>query len=345
MTGPVLPLTLIRDLYTRMLLTRIVDDYTWKLHTQGHIDIIARACGHEAAQVGSAICIEKGVDFTLPYYRDLGVVLTIGMTPYEVFRTYLQAQTTHSCAQDHQQPTEIQEFPQHHWGYHKHNTVTGPAPVATQILHAAGIAFASKLRKARAVTIAYCGDGATTEPDFLEGVRFSAQHQLPVIFICEQDCTPFSSNDTLTTHTQNIELPREVTYQRIDGTDVIAVYTAMCKAMQLARDGHGPILLELCITRPPSQQSNEESVAWVDPLLRCQHRLQQQEAWDEAWATQLRERLTSEVDQALQDALRDTPVHHNSTAEHSHEIVHLYRASKNDAGVNLKWGHANSGER
>ena len=75
--------------------------------------------------------------------------------------------------------------PFHHWGYHKHNTVTGPAPVATQLLHAAGIAFACKLRKASVVTVAYCGDEAKTEPDFLEGLRFAAQHQLPVIFICE----------------------------------------------------------------------------------------------------------------------------------------------------------------
>ncbi len=82
--------TLLKDLYARMLLTRIVDDYAWRMHAQGHIDFVASCRGHEAAQVGSAICIEVGKDFTLPYYRDLGVMLTIGMTPYEVFRNYLQ---------------------------------------------------------------------------------------------------------------------------------------------------------------------------------------------------------------------------------------------------------------
>lgn len=304
MTKSTLSLAFMRDLYARMLLTRIVDEYAWKLHKQHHINAMARACGHEAAQVGSAICIEKGVDFTLPYYRDLGVVLTIGMTPYEVFRTYLQATPAPPSATDYRSPETIQVFPQQHWGYHKHNTVTGPAPVATQILHAAGIAFASKLRKTRAVTVAYCGDGATTEPDFLEGIRFSTQNRLSVIFICEQDCTPTSPGDALSTQLKNLHLPHTIIHRRIDGTDVIAVYTAMCEAMQNARDGQGPILLELCITRPPNGQPNEEEqTLWTDPLSRCQHILQQRGSWDETWASQLRTRLTSEVEQALHDAL------------------------------------------
>src|SRR5579884_3827478 len=91
--------TRIRDLYTRMLLTRIVDECAWQLHKEGKIDFVASSRGHEAAQVGSAVCIEVGTDFTLPYYRDLGVVLTIGMSPYEVFRTYLLAHSRYS-AQD-----------------------------------------------------------------------------------------------------------------------------------------------------------------------------------------------------------------------------------------------------
>src|SRR5256884_1406888 len=136
----------LRDIYARMLLTRIVDDCAWSLYEQGQIDLVASSRGHEAAQVGSVICIEVGVDFTLPYYRDLGVVLTIGMTPYEVFRTYLQAQQNGFQMPTHQGKSNANFQHTMHWGYHKYNTITGPAPVATQILHAAGIAFASKLR-------------------------------------------------------------------------------------------------------------------------------------------------------------------------------------------------------
>ncbi len=89
MAIPSVPSAILRDLYARMLLTRIVDDYTCRLHQQGRVEFVATCRGHEATQVGSAVCIEVGKDFTLPYYRDLGVVLTIGMTPCEVFRTYL----------------------------------------------------------------------------------------------------------------------------------------------------------------------------------------------------------------------------------------------------------------
>src|SRR5207245_3339036 len=135
----------LRDIYARMLLTRIVDDCAWSLYEQGQIDLVASSRGHEAAQVGSVICIEVGVDFTLPYYRDLGVVLAIGMTPYEVFRTYLQVQqvqakrTGEGGSNSRNDYVDIKS-PVMHWGYHKHNMVTASVPVETQVLHAAGIA-------------------------------------------------------------------------------------------------------------------------------------------------------------------------------------------------------------
>lgn len=294
--------SLLRDLYARMLLTRLVDESILKLHSNGYGDFVASCRGHEAVQVATALCIEVGKDFTLPYYRDLGVVLTIGMTPYEIFRTYI-TQTQHEPEQSHilQEPTRP---PIPHWGYHKHNTVMGPAPVATQILHAAGIAFASKLRKVPIVTVAYCGDGATCEPDFLEGIRFAAQHQLPVVFICEQDCTdatdattPLAPLSLPPSCLQDITLPADLTYQRIDGSDVSLVYNTMREAMQHAREGHGPILLEMYISRSPSMP--------FDPLAYCQQLLEQQRAWDKQWANELHARLAHEVDNALHNALEE----------------------------------------
>ncbi len=349
-----------------MLCTRIVDDYTWKLHTQGFIDFVASCRGHEAAQVGSAVCIEVGKDFTLPYYRDLGVVLTIGMTPHEVFRTYLQNRLPRHAplpltpSQGRGKPSRYngeaglaspaskidrhtkEDEPFHHWGYHKHNTVTGPAPVATQLLHAAGIAFACKLRKASVVTVAYCGDGATTEPDFLEGLRFAAQHQLPVIFICEQACVQQSSGQAQEsgavgtwmgaspvptapvrdpTFPTNLSLPEGLTYQQVDGTDVVAVYQSMRIAMQHAREGRGPVLLEMHIVRSlpnlhlPACQETESKRPFIfgsipdgdmsDPLVRCQHYLQAHDVWDDDWANQLYTRISAEIECAWRDVLHD----------------------------------------
>jgi 2-oxoisovalerate dehydrogenase E1 component alpha subunit len=294
-TGASSRLTLLRDMYTHMLLVRLVDEHAWRAYQQGHLGFVATCRGHEAAQVGSAMCIEVGQDFTLPYYRDLGVVLTIGMTPYEVFRTYRQTRQNPTDISQQDTLPSLQQ-PVSHWGYHKHNLVTAPAPVATQVIHAAGIAFACKLRKAPAVTVAYCGDGATAEPDFLEGITFAAQHQLPAIFICEQD-----TSDLAKSTLSQLTLPPNLQHHRIDGSDILLVHAATQAAIQHARAGHGSTLLEICITRATPDELPEK-----DPLQRCIQHLQEHDAWDEIWARELEMRLSSEVEQALADVLRDT---------------------------------------
>lgn len=290
----------VQDLYARMLVTRIVDEYCGELYQQGHIGFVAACRGHEAAQVGSAVCIEVGKDFTLPYYRDLGVVLTIGMMPYEIFRTHIQA---------HREQTQLAHPAQlaHHWGYQKHNIVAGTAPAATQILHAAGIAFASKLRKAAAVTIAYCSDDAIIEADFLEGITFAAHHQLPAIFICERSISYSHENiSSNSSPLQSICQPIAIDYHCIDGSDVTAIYVAMCAAMHHAREGFGPVLLELQVDHEGANEPLlSHQTGQHDPLLCCQRYLEAHNVWDEVWATQLRERITREVEQAMQDALRD----------------------------------------
>ena len=280
-----LPALFAKNLYERMLLTRLVNKYICQLHAEESTPSYDSCQGYEAAQIGSAICIEVGQDFTLPCTQDLGVVLTIGMTPYEVFRTFLDRGTIGNTSQ------------QAHWSYHKHNTVTGAAPVATQILHAAGIAFASKLRRANAVTIAYCNDDVVTEPDFLEGMRFSSQHKLPILFICEHGC-----QDGLTTTTSCInkeQLPENLIHHMMSGVDVTQIYRTMQQAMQTTRAGRGPVLLEIFVTHLSTSQTQ-------DPLLHHKQYLQTQGIWDETWATQLQARLQGEVGQAMQDVLSDT---------------------------------------
>lgn len=290
-------LDLLRDMYAHMLLTRLVDGCAWTAYQRGYLGFVASCCGHEAAQIGSALCIEVGQDFTLPYYRDLGVVLTIGMTAEEVFRTYFQALQAPTFQEQERERTRPAARPVAHWGYHKHNLVTGPAPVATQIMHAAGIAFACKLRKSPAVTVAYCGDGATTEPDFREGITFAALHQLPALFICEQDSSTGQPSALST-----LALPAGLHYERIDGSDVLLVYAATQAALQRARAAHGPTLLEITVTRAEPGMLTSDPIH--DPLARCRQLLQEQNAWDEAWARELAARLKGEVEQALEDVLR-----------------------------------------
>lgn len=313
---------MLRDLYTKMLLTRIVDSALVKLlraqlSRQGHIDDVVSCCGYEAAQIGSAVCIEIGTDFTLPYYRDLGVVLTIGMTAYEIFRSCLQSyralSNPHSTGDDNAPNTlaAATASPQY-WGYHKHNTVTGSVPVATSLLHAAGIAFASKLRKAKVVTVAYCDETISDEADFREALEFAAQQQLPVIFICEHMCAP-TGEDTRSSCLQHYSLPKGLTYEHIDGTDIITTVNTMRHAMEYVRAGHGPMLIEMNIRSRPAEQDDSVTLASAlhiddpsDPLAQCKRHLQMQGDWDEAWAHQLMLHLINEVEDAMHNALRDT---------------------------------------
>src|ERR1043166_7947736 len=114
MTSHKLPTSQIQELYARMLLARLVDAGAWQLHALGYIDFVASCRGYEAAQVGSAMCIKVSKDFTLPSYRDLGVVLTIGMTPYEVFRTYLLAHREYSATEEMDRDI-ANHVPLRHW--------------------------------------------------------------------------------------------------------------------------------------------------------------------------------------------------------------------------------------
>lgn len=295
----------LRTLYTRMLLTRLVDERLQALCQQGHIEGYASCQGHEAAQVGSAMCIEVGQDFTLPYYRDLGVVLTIGMTVYEAIRTCLSTYTPTFTSPGTEFASDAQKPPLQ-WSYHKRNMVRGSASPATHILHAAGIAFASKLRKAAAVTVAYCGDGATTEADFLEGLRFSALHRLPVIFICEQECSAIHYTQNTPTFSCFESLPDGLIHKRIAGTDSVRIYETMQESMEQVRAGNGPVLLELAIVRAPTMSEH-------DPLICCEQMLQTQGLWDEQWAATLRARLCDEVEQAVHNALHDRQSTHVGT--------------------------------
>jgi pyruvate dehydrogenase E1 component alpha subunit len=159
------------------------------------------------------------------------------------------------------------------------------------------------LRKAPVVTIAYCGDDVVEEADFLEGIRFSAHHALPIILICEHSClsTSASKDSCLAKYT----LPDTFTHFVTEGNDVLSVYETMQQAIQHTRMGKGPVLLEVFVSPTvfPQEHGDEDR---QDPLVFCKHLLQTQGAWDEVWATQLQTRLLTEVEQALRDARRDT---------------------------------------
>src|SRR5947207_12503437 len=146
-------------IYRTILLARMLDQKIWGLNRMGKAAFVVSAQGHEGAQVGSAWAIRAGRDVVLPYYRDLGVMLTLGMSPYEVLlAVFARADDPNSGGR--QMPN--------HWGSRDLNVISGSSPIATHIPHAAGLAMATKIRRAAAVAACYSGDGAASRGDFHE---------------------------------------------------------------------------------------------------------------------------------------------------------------------------------
>lgn len=239
-------------MYRTMLLARRLDERMAIIQRQGRVAFHISCQGHEATQVGTAWALKPGVDFVHPYYRDLGVVLTIGLTPRQVMLAHL-ARRDDTFSRGRQMPA--------HYGDPDLHIITGSSPVATQIPQAVGIAYASRLRGEDAVTITYFGDGATSKGDFHEGLNFAGIHKLPVIFVCENNLYAISVHQTRQMAIENVA-DRAAGYGFpgvvVDGNDVLAVYEAMRKAVDRARCGEGPTLLEAKTYRFTPHSSDDD---------------------------------------------------------------------------------------
>jgi 2-oxoisovalerate dehydrogenase E1 component alpha subunit len=225
-------------MYRTMLTARLVDEAAFRLNRQGKAPFVVPVSGHEGCQIGTAWALERGRDVWLPYYRDLGVVLVAGMTPYEVFLG-LFAKADDPTSGGRQMPA--------HWSSRRLGIISGSSPIGTQIPHASGIAYAVKYRGEDAVVASWFGEGATSEGDWHEGLNFAGIHRLPVIFICENNRYAISVEQSKQMAVANVA-DRAAAYGFpgvvVDGNDVLACFAAMKEAVARARSGQGPTLIE-----------------------------------------------------------------------------------------------------
>jgi 2-oxoisovalerate dehydrogenase E1 component alpha subunit len=225
-------------MYRTMLTARLVDEAAFRLNRQGKAPFVVPVSGHEGCQIGTAWALERGRDVWLPYYRDLGVVLVAGMTPYEIFLG-LFAKADDPASGGRQMPA--------HWSSRRLGIISGSSPIGTQIPHAAGIAYAVKYREEDAVVAAWFGEGATSEGDWHEGLNFAGIHRLPVVFICENNRYAISVEQSKQMAVENVA-DRAAAYGFpgvvVDGNDVLACFSAMKEAVARARSGQGPTLIE-----------------------------------------------------------------------------------------------------
>jgi 2-oxoisovalerate dehydrogenase E1 component alpha subunit len=225
-------------MYRTMLTARLVDEAAFRLNRQGKAPFVVPVSGHEGCQIGTAWALERGRDVWLPYYRDLGVVLVAGMTPYEVFLG-LFAKADDPASGGRQMPA--------HWSSRRLGIISGSSPIGTQIPHASGIAYAVKYRGEDAVVASWFGEGATSEGDWHEGLNFAGIHRLPVVFICENNRYAISVEQSKQMAVANVA-DRAAAYGFpgvvVDGNDVLACFGAMKEAVTRARSGQGPTLIE-----------------------------------------------------------------------------------------------------
>ncbi len=294
-------------MYRTMLTARLIDEAALRQNRQGRAPFVVPAEGHEACQVGTAWPMRAGQDVWLPYYRDLAVVLRAGMTPYEIFLGVF-AKADDPSSGGRQMPS--------HWGYRSLGIISGSSPIATQVPHAAGIAYAARYRGEDSVVGCWFGDGATSEGDWHEGLNFAGIHRLPVIFVCENNHYAISVPQSKQMAVENVAdraegygFPGVV----VDGNDVLACYSAMKTAHERARSGEGPTLIEAKTYRFLGHTSDDDDKTYRprdeveearhdDPLERFAAHLRGAGILDEAGAAELRVRVKEEVDVAIASA-------------------------------------------
>jgi len=228
----------LEDMYYHMLLSRRLNERMIAMNRQGRAPFVIAGAGQEAAQVGAAMALQPGVDYLAPYYRDLGMNLVFGMSAREAMLNVL-GKIDDPNGGGRQMPS--------HWGNSARHIITQSSVVATQFLHAAGVALAAKLRNDPIVVMATCGEGSTSRGDFHEALNFAAIHRLPVIFYIENNGYAISERTDKEMATQTVA-DRARGYglrgMVVDGMDGIAVYQTVRPAVDQARRGGGPFLIE-----------------------------------------------------------------------------------------------------
>jgi len=294
------------EMYRFMLLARFCDERQWGLNRQGKAPFVVPVSGHEAAQVGSAWAFERGKDVFCPYYRDLALSLVAGFTPREVFLG-LFGKADDPSSGGRQMPA--------HWGAKDRNIITGSSPIATQCLHAAGIALSKKLKRSDAVVGTWFGEGGTSEGDWHGAMNFAGIHKLPLVLVCENNQYAISVHvskqvaGSVHGRAKGYGMPGVVG----DGNDVLEAYKLTKEAVDRARAGEGASLIELLTYRHYSHTSDdddrtyrrkEEVDEWKakDPIPRFEKYLLSVEMIDDGKIEEMRDQAKTEVTEQATDA-------------------------------------------
>ncbi|MFD4468383.1 thiamine pyrophosphate-dependent enzyme [Rhodococcus sp. NPDC058505] len=271
----------LRALYEDMVVVRRVDTEATALQRQGQLGIWAPCLGQEAAQVGSAHALAAD-DYVFTSYREHGVAYCRGVDPAQWPRLWRGVAL--SCWD----PNEL--------------ALTNPAiVVGAQGLHATGYAIGAHLDGAEIATVAYFGDGATSQGDLAEALGFASSYHAGVVFFCQNNQWAISEPVTLQSP---VPLAQRATgygipSARVDGNDVLAVLAVTRTAAARAREGSGPSFVEALTCRlgphttsddPTRYRGAADLAPWQarDPIDRVRRLLDREDAWDDTLDTRVR---------------------------------------------------------
>lgn len=291
---------LLLTMYRWMTFGRIFDMRLVNLQRQGRLFTYAPIAGQEAAQVGSSLALRQE-DWLFGSYRD-GLACIVHGLPSEYVPLFFRGHPKAGMV-----PPDINVFGQQ-------------IGIAEQIPHAVGVAWGMKLRKTQAATLALFGDGATSEGAFHEGTNFAGVLRAPVVLVCQNNgwaiSVPRSSQTASETLAQKA-VAYGIAGRLVDGNDVLAMYREVGIALERARAGQGPTLIEAVTYRfgphstaddPKRYRSTTELTEWQDqrdPLTRLRIYLEHEGIWDDSRQKTLEEEIRSEVAQAVTAALTE----------------------------------------
>src|SRR5918997_2101004 len=296
----------LRRLHYHMLLARRVDERSWILNRQGKAAFVISCQGQEAAQVGAAYNLRPGNDYLYPYYRDSGMTLLLGQTPRDQFLSLLGKKEDPNSG-GRQMPG--------HFSARELNIVTASAPIAVQYPQAVGSALAFKMRGEDGVVLASGGEASTSEGDWHEAMNFAGIHGLPVIFLIQNNVyaisvpEPLQVAGSIAKRAEGYGFPGH----QVDGNDVLAVHEVAREAVERARRGDGPTLIEAKTYRMTAHSSDdddrryrerEEIEEWrlKDPIVRFENYLLDNGILNEEQRDEIDGRIKAEVAEASEYA-------------------------------------------
>jgi pyruvate dehydrogenase E1 component alpha subunit len=307
---PKIPAEKLLRMYRNMAFTRAFDERGMMLQRQGRIGFYLPSYGQEAIQTGTAAALTQK-DWVFPSYREPGIWLYRGASPYHMLCN-LWGNSADIC-KGRQMPV--------HYSFADIRMFSVSSPIATQVIQAVGAAMASKIRKEKEIAITYFGDGGSSENDFHTGLTFAGAFHAPVVFVCTNNQLAISVPTRKQTGCQRLA-DKAIGYGMpgvaVDGNDVLAVYAVTMEAVERARRGEGPSMIECFTYRMGPHSSSDDPTryrdekvyeAWKlrDPILRFREYLTRKKLWDDAKEAKLQEQIKAEIAAAVEKAEAEPP--------------------------------------